>query len=455
MQFDVLVVGGGIGGLTVAALLAARGFNVCLFERNSNVGGCISRIEYSQHDFEPGMGLYTEWGPGEIHERIFSELPVAAPETQLVEDDYVVRIPGPTDVRLRRDAMQFAEELRTAFPESAAAAVAFYELVDARRADAVNSPTLEQLQGTSEGFQQFIDAQLRAFIQTPLERCAFSAACRALSLPRQKLYSIEGGPATVAERLAEAIKKSGGRVRLNTPVLRLAYDDSGQVVGVDLLSGERVFAKRAIVSNMTIWDTYGKLIGLNRTPPEIKKLMAAQKGSGAYVVYASMEATARKRLPGERFLIQPPGATDTSWPSEITFATSARAPSGKVAVTIKTMASVDDWFRFQSSEEDYESWDQEALEQVWGRLHATLPELGGEIEILETANPRTFYDETRRKLGMVMGIEQIPGSIGRFTSGTSLPQVFMIGDTVSGTGLTSVTKSADALATSLIRDNPP
>ena len=44
--------------------------------------------------------------------------------------------------------------------------------------------------------------------------------------------------ATVAERLAESIKRSGGNVRLNSPVLRLAYDESGRAVGIDLLSGD-------------------------------------------------------------------------------------------------------------------------------------------------------------------------------------------------------------------------
>ena len=61
-----------------------------------------------------------------------------------------------------------------------------------------------------------------------------------------------------------------------------------------LLSGETVAARRAIVSNLTIWDTYGKLVGLNRTPPEIKKMLNALHGTGAYVVYTTIEAAASR-----------------------------------------------------------------------------------------------------------------------------------------------------------------
>ena len=61
-SYDVVVVGGGIGGLAVAALLAARGLGVCVLERQSQVGGCIARVEFSGHEFEPGMGVYTSFG---------------------------------------------------------------------------------------------------------------------------------------------------------------------------------------------------------------------------------------------------------------------------------------------------------------------------------------------------------------------------------------------------------
>ncbi len=118
------------------------------------------------------------------------------------------------------------------------------------------------------------------------------------------LYAIAGGTASLAERLAESIKLSGSNVRLNSPVLRLAYDESGRATGVDLLSGERVFAKQAIVSNLTVWDTYGKLVGLNRTPPEIKKQLNTLHSSGAYLLYASIEESALARLPSECMLVK-------------------------------------------------------------------------------------------------------------------------------------------------------
>lgn len=338
-MYDVVVVGAGIGGLTVAALLSARGVKTCLLERQSQVGGCIARVEFSGYDFEPGMGLYTSFGPGGIYEKLFSQLPVEPPAVSLLTSRYVKRLVDGTEVTLSND----------------------------------------------------------------------------------DLYWIEGGPASLAERLAESIKRSGGTLRLDSPVLRLAYDDSNRAVGVDLLSGETVLARKAIVSNMTVWDTYGKLVGLNRTTGEIKKQLNTLRGTGVYVVYAAIEAPAVARLPGERMLVQ-----DSEGEFMMAISRSSSAPEGKHAVTFTCRTEVESWFAYQSSPEDYEQWDQEALEHFWTRLHKAMPELGSDIEIIETANPRSYYEQTRRKLGMVMGVGNEPPS-----HLIALPNLFIVGDTVS------------------------
>ena len=93
MTYEVVVVGGGIGGLTVAALLAARGVSVCLTQRNSAVGGCAASFEKFGYTFEPTFGLYGGWGAGGIHEQVFSELPENPPATSVLDPAYVVRLP--------------------------------------------------------------------------------------------------------------------------------------------------------------------------------------------------------------------------------------------------------------------------------------------------------------------------------------------------------------------------
>lgn len=468
--YDVVVVGGGIGGLTVAALLAARGLGTCVLERQSQVGGCIGRVEFSGQEFEPGMGVYTSFGTGEIYERIFAELPVDIPHTSLVTQPYVVRLADGTDVRLVRGD-GFFDELAAAFPECADRAIEFYRnLEDLRTALGARTDlnALQLLSGTSPRFRSFIDLQLRGFLHTSLDHCSAHEVAAALARPREPLYTIDGGPVALAEQLADSIRRSGGTVRLNAPVLRLAYDQSGVAIGVDLLSGERQIATKAIVSNLTIWDTYGKLVGLNRTLPEIKKQLNALSGTGAYVVYATIDEPAVRRLPGERMLV----ATSPTESDDDRFSEIALAVFGPT-ITLKSATDVNDWFTYHASEEDFEATDQAALEHFWTKLHGALPELGSGVEIIETANPRTYYDQTRRKLGMVLGLQPAadvsptpqPPSLdrpshsagGQFLKISSpepiLPNLFVVGDTASPfPDLSSVAQTALSLANTLKRN---
>ena len=107
MNYEVVVVGGGIGGLTAAALLAARGMRVCLLERESRVGGCVATFERLGYQFEPGAGLYAGWEPGGIHERILAELRIPAPEVKPVDPAYVVHLPDGAEIPVASDDEEF------------------------------------------------------------------------------------------------------------------------------------------------------------------------------------------------------------------------------------------------------------------------------------------------------------------------------------------------------------
>jgi phytoene dehydrogenase-like protein len=495
MTHEVVVVGAGIGGLTVAALLAARGVDVCLLERQSRPGGCLAAFEKFGYTFDPSVGIYPMWEPGEIHDQIFSELPVAPPEVFAADPAYLVKLPDHAEVSICANEAEFEAGLTAAFPECAQQAIAFYREVEtlsdaflkalkkvpslsvgggslrhvlallpdipkARRIlNARNDTTLDHLEGTSFRFRRFVDAQLQLLTQATSAECGYLYSTVALSVPRQRNFSIRGGTPALAEKLADSIRASGGRIRFDTTALRLAYSPTGKVVGVDLLSGERVDASRAIVSNLTLWDTYGKLIGLANTPPKIRKSLNSLRAWGVYLLYLGMSESATSRISNSRVLAVTDWQRDAEYDPEVSqfmFAvapeTDARAPQGMRAVTMLTFSDVDQWFSFHENEEQSEEIDQAVLGQWWRRLHEAMPELGGDIEVIETSTPRTSYELTRRKLGMV-------GSLACRTTGvdvdlmrhqTSVPNVFRVGDTTSmGFGIAGVTHNARLLARQL------
>ena len=461
MVHEVVVVGGGIGGLTVAALLAARGVDVCLLERGSAVGGVVAPVESFGYTFDPGVGIYPCWGAGEIHERIFAELPVSAPQVRLEATPYAVRLPNGLDVPVVAADDQFFGALQKAFPECGDKAIEFYRrCAEASKGvhpgeDPGDSQTvLQYLAGASQSFRHFIDAQLQLLTQSSSATCDFKCAANALTIPRRGSYSIQGGAAALASSLAEAIRQSGGRVRLNTAVLRLAYDSTGRARGVDLLTGETTEASRAIISNLTVWDTFGKLVGLNRTPLEIRKVLASVKGWGTYLAYLGIDEATATDLASDRLLgLSAPGS-DFDPESQFMFATApgwdCRAPAGKRAVTVLTFTDVDDWFTFHESAEELEAHDQSKLEVLWQQIHKAMPELGNGVEVIETSTPLDCYELTRRKLGMTSWPRGAK-SANFVSKPTFLDNLYLIGDTVSASGIAAVSQSALYLANKITK----
>lgn len=495
MAYEVVVVGGGFGGLTAAALLAARGVRVCLLEKESSAGGCAACVQKFGYTFENGAALYALWGAGEIHERVFAELPVEPPEIYKASPAYVVRLPDRGEIAITQDTPEFEASLRAAFPECASEAVNFYrELApigeallsaasrvpdlltasklrrlravapEARLAPriyaAMNETAAQHLEKTSTRFRRFIDAQLQIFGQRDSNACAYLYAAVALSLPRRGMWGVRGGATALADRLVESIKRSGGDVRFDTTALRLSFDSSGRARGVDLLSGEFIEASRAIVSNLTVWDTYGKLVGLNRTPDEVRRRLKNLQGWGAYLLYLGIDEEAARRLSAEYVLALTDWQEGQAYDAEsaqFMFACApahdARAPAGKRAVTVSTFTEAAQWFAFHESEAEHEAQDQAALEVWWERIHAMMPELADGIEVIETATPRTFYETTRRRLGMVGGVGQSLDSFGpnSFSHLTALPNLYMVGDTTfPGQGVAAVTQSGLIVANEII-----
>jgi C-3',4' desaturase CrtD len=459
MAYEVVVVGGGIGGLTTAALLAARGVKVCLIEKESRVGGCAASFQKFGYDFELGAGLYASWQPGEIHERVFAELPVAPPEVNPISPAYVVRLPDRMEVRLTENRLEFEESLRACFPECAGAAVDFYRqlapISEALRVNALPSPVAankqtsmlgfsvmnetaaQHLTHTSQRFRRFIDAQLQIFAQCDSEACVYSYAALALMTPLRGMHAIRGGASALADTLAQAIRKSGGAVRLNTTALRLASDSSGRATGVDLLSGEKVEATRAVVSNLTVWDTYGKLLGLSRTPVDVRAQLKTLSGWGAYLLFLGLDEEVPARLPADHILALTDWQEGQAYdPEQAQFMFAAasteetRAPAGRRAATVSTFTESSEWFSFHEDETELEERDQAMLEIWWERLHGAMPELGDGVEVIETMTPRDYYENTRRKLGMAGGVSQSMDILNMLTHRTTLPNLFMVGDTV-------------------------
>lgn len=67
---SVLIIGGGLGGLSAAIALRQSGYNVSLYEQNNHLGGKLNRLEQDDFGFDLGPSILTI---PQIFEKLFSD----------------------------------------------------------------------------------------------------------------------------------------------------------------------------------------------------------------------------------------------------------------------------------------------------------------------------------------------------------------------------------------------
>jgi phytoene dehydrogenase-like protein len=101
-----------------------------------------------------------------------------------------------------------------------------------------------------------------------------------------------GGSKSIVDALVRGIEKQGGAVFCNTPVEEIIIDN-GKATGVRIIKGRIVKAKKAVVSNLSVWDLYGSGIVDKTAFPDslIKERMATPLGKSFMHLHIGFRAT--------------------------------------------------------------------------------------------------------------------------------------------------------------------
>eukprot|EP00879_Flechtneria_rotunda_P022429 GHRR01023679.1.p1 GENE.GHRR01023679.1~~GHRR01023679.1.p1 ORF type:complete len:493 (+),score=98.32 GHRR01023679.1:402-1880(+) len=299
-ETDVVVIGSGIGGLSCAALLAKYGVKVTVVESHSIPGGAAHTWSRSGYHFESGPSLYSNInGRGKeanplahvlqaLDEPLecvqYNTWNVIVPEgeflTQIGNDNFeavLSKIRGPDAPKAIAEWRRLQGVMR---PLAKAAAlmppVAFrYDpgvLVSAivRYLPALATGGTNAMKLTGP-FSKILDGavtdpfiinwmNLLSFLLSGLPANGTIAAEVAFMFnewyrPDCQLDFPLGGSQAMVQALIRGLEKFGGRLLLNSHVEQITLDSSGKATGVRLCGGGFIKARKAVVSNASVWDT--------------------------------------------------------------------------------------------------------------------------------------------------------------------------------------------------------
>ena len=268
-KYDAIVIGGGIGGLTCAVLLAKKGVRVAVFEKECYPGGYCSSFSIDGYTFDACVDSIGGLRKGEPLRRIMEEDLGVWDKLDFIELNPLRRNVFPDmTIDVPSDVTRYKDTLKTAFTAEKDGIDKTFSAMDK-----IYTSSLQVMCGTGDlslpyDFMEisFYDL-LSSFISDEKLKSVLSAYCPFLGLPADEAsaislsnilmhyvkggsFRIRGGFQKLANILVDELKSYGGEFFINEEVVRILCDGTN-VTGINTKSNRKVKA-RHVISNIDV-----------------------------------------------------------------------------------------------------------------------------------------------------------------------------------------------------------
>ena len=456
-SYDVIVVGSGIGGLCCAAMLSLYGYSVAVLESHYAPGGAAHgfRVKHKEGEFvfDTGPSFFSGLNPdlpskasnplrtvldaiGEKVECIkYDSFGLSLPEGNFLHtpnfgSTVLSEVAGETVTREWESLLKCMEPLAKAV--SALPTAALRGDIGTLLTAAPFLPnflTLNPLENLklTKPFQTIVD---EAGVKNLFTRNWLDLLCFCLSgLPANGTITAEmammmgefyevgavmdcpkGGARSIVDALVRGIKKHGGSLYYNSHVEEIVIEN-GRATGVRLKrANRRISAKKAVVSNLSVWDLYGSgIVNREAFPPSfVVERMETPVGKSFMHMHIGFRATREEleRLEAHyihmedwaRSVDAKDNAVLLSIPS---VHDDSLAPPDHAVSHIYTPATEDfaRWEHVDGKSVEYKALKEERSEYLWHTLEKVIPDIRERAVVVRVGTPLTHRRFLRRFKG--------------------------------------------------------
>lgn len=407
-EYDVVIVGSGLAGLTSANILARAGHSVLLLEHHYQLGGMATWFkrqnghifDISLHGFPIGMikSCRKYW-------------------TREIADSIVqlkgVRFENPQfSLRTTFDRDDFTRILIEKFGITAETVQRFFDTARGMNFYDEQSKTTRQL------FEEFFPGRsdvVRLLMEpityangSTLEDPAITYGIVFSNFMSKGVYTFEGGTDRLVTLMRDEMLRNGVDLRIRSLVEAIEVTPQREVAAVRV-NGRRIRCK-SVISNANLKSTIFQLVGADRFDPQfIEEANSVRLNNSSCQVYIAFRPGVEIEHQGDLLFHSEHSGFDVEamlsrQVSSRTFSfyyPQTRPGSDRSLVVSSTNANYRDWADL--SEADYVEAKRDLCESTIACLEQYVPNARQLIDHVEASTPRTFEHYTRHLQGASFG----------------------------------------------------
>lgn len=485
-NFDVVIIGSGLGGLECGVMLSKEGYNVCVLEQSTVFGGCLQSFSRRGRDIDTGIHYIGSMGEGQIMRQYLKYFGIfASLDIIKLDDDFDVIVLGDQGkYSYNHGYDRFTSSLAELFPTqheglkrygSKIREIGSSIGVDVHQSGAFSSGGIDNLSVSAVEF-------INSCVSDPILRSVLAGTNVLYGSTRHSAnlyhhaminhsnvegsYRFVGGTQKVADRLVKQIVDNGGVVLNRSKVVRIEVQ-AADVKCVELENGEKFFAKQ-FISDIHPASTFA-MVGAT---PLIKKAYRSRLNllpntAGLFSVYLLMKPDSFPYFNKNYYYYHSNDVWDTVLdkpdltPRLIMLSTQLANNNAKFSDVVTLMSPInsslfEQWQQTSLGRRDsqYDELKARITENIVAQAIKFCPQLKSSIDAIYSASPLTYQHYTGTPQGSAYGIlKDYRTTIATLLpTHTKLKNLFLTGQNLNvhgalGVTLTAATTCAELLGT--------
>lgn len=431
--YDVVIIGGGLGGLECGLVLSKEGYKVCVLEKNARTGGCFQSFYRNGRLLDTGIHYVGSLDEGKILHQYFKYFGILnrLQLQRLDEEAFDVVCFPEEEYAYAMGHDRFVDGLSSQFP----AERENLKKYAARLREVGELIGVEQLRqgklsaGGLEYFSQSAWEQIGACTHNPKlrqvlagtnllyagipDKSAFYVHAMINNSNLEGAYRFVGGSMQVTDALTESIRQNGGEVWCGRKVTGLKAE--GEKIYDIEVDGVRCIRAKQVISAIHPRRTM-ELLQQNHCIKKayISRINSLENSFGVFTAYLMLKKNALPYLNRNYHFYSSEEVWYRSEESVARTCLLTESPSpedGRYAdvISLMTPVYIREFQRWTDTEpgkrgaeyEDYKAWKTEELIELASRW---MPGIKGNVESVFSTTPLSFRDFTGTQDGSAYGI---------------------------------------------------